>query len=98
MGWVVQGKLKRCMKARSTSGAAGNGGAKDSPVVVSSESEGNGPDKRGEIWSYRPSRKWDRLLTKDEQAAYEADSSWGLYKPKPELSGSSSEAGEKWPA
>jgi len=33
-----------------------------------------------DIWRYKRSRRWYRALTADEQAAYESDSNWGLYK------------------
>lgn len=95
IGWVIRGLLKRSAQASSSSSAAGTGGGKDIPVTTNGGSEGIGRVELGEMWRYEPSRRWDRRLTEDEQAAYVADPSWGFYKPKLRLYECHSEAGER---
>jgi len=69
IGSVLEWLLKECSKGVAQGGSAGGSGGGTGPVL-----DGSG------VWTYTPSWRWDRKLTKDEQAAYEADSSWGLYK------------------
>jgi hypothetical protein len=69
IGSVLEWLLKECSKGVAQGGPAGGSGGETVPVQ-----DGGG------VRPYTPSWTWDRKLTKDEQAAYEADSSLGLYK------------------
>jgi len=73
IGWMLHARLRKWSKS------LGEEAVQKDPVTRQHDVK---PDTDRDRWSYIPRKRWCRKLDRDEQAAYEADECWGLYRPK----------------